>query len=435
MSQKNRSRLLGAGLAAFTVTLAVVCGLAWPMPLELGQRHLLTPFGDSHVWVFHWVSTQLGAGELPELTYEAGYPQLRRIRLIGWAPALASLPLQGLLGPLAAVNLAQLLSLPISALAAMALVRRWTGVEPLAAAALGVCYAMGPTLLSTFGMGEISNTQAWTLPLFLWCLDRAQADLRWAVGLFMVSFLTAFSSPYYGLALPLLVGGWVSLVLGAAGWRRLATGTGRLGRAVVRQGVLLATVAAGLWPAHGYYVPHESGGGGSIFQPARFHLSLDRLPYPYPSASPLELVLARAPLARSPYEPVHVSYLGLALVLVALVAVVAAIRGWRLGRHEEMGGTAVREETQRFPGPVGWPRGMNMGLFLVVLGTVLALGPYLTWGGHYVRLGESPVPLPVRLLEVLGYPTRWGGLYFRYSVVASLGLVVVIGAGLCRVGR
>jgi hypothetical protein len=39
-------------------------------------------------------------------------------------------------------------------------------------------------------------------------------------------------------------------------------------------------------------------------------------------------------------------------------------------------------------------------------------------------------PGPARLLELLHYPTRKGGMYFRYAVLSTLGLTLVVASGL-----
>ncbi|MCB9780052.1 MAG: hypothetical protein H6742_15915 [Alphaproteobacteria bacterium] len=64
-------------------------------------------------------------------------------------------------------------------------------------------------------------------------------------------------------------------------------------------------------------------------------------------------------------------------------------------------------------------------LWLVGLGAVMVLGPYLRWGDEVVLIGGQPVPLPFRalalahpFLERLTWPERWG-------VVMPLGLLLL----------
>ena len=381
-------------LVCFLACLGALVALSWPMPAHLGTWHLLTAFGDSHAWVFEWLRGELAAGRLPVETADAGYPQIRAVRLIGWAPAALFMALRLGMGALAAANLVQLLSLPVSALAAGALIRRWTEADPWVSGALGVAWALSPTLLSTYGLGEISNTQAWVLPGCLWLMDRAEADPRWLPALALGAFFGVFSSPYFGLALPLLAGG-----LAVA--RALRPAPGRSGRArFIHPGLMLAAVALGLAPSGLYYMAHDAGGGGALFRPAQQTALGPTLPFPPPVARPDALVWAREPAPRSPFEPMHASYLGLPLLLAA------GLSGRRPGK------------------------GRGAGVALFVGGALLSLGPWLAWGTDYVRAAGLVFPLPARLLELLGYPTRQGGLYFRYAVIAELWLVLLVAAGL-----
>ena len=375
-------------LAAFGAPLLALVALSWPLPLHLGSWHALTAFGDSHAWVLDLLGRHLARGEFPTQTAEAGYPVLRDLRFIGLAPLAAALPLRALFGTLAAANLVQLLSLPTSGLAAYGLLRRWTDVDAWSAAALGAAWALGPTLLSTYGLGEISNTQGWILPGFLLVLDRTVYNLRWIPALVAFCAVAVFSSPYFALALPLLVGAYALTLLRAKG--------------LARPVILVAAVALGLGPSQLYYGSHGSGDSQGVFRPAQQATAGVRLAFPPPVARPLSLVWDLEPVPRSPYEPMHQSYLGLALVLAAGAAAVA-------GRGQ---------------------RGRRAGLALALGGVALALGPYLAHGDDYVRVGGRLLALPVRLLEAVGYPTRKGGLYFRYAALAELGLVLVVAAGL-----
>jgi len=379
-------------LLAFGVALVAILALSWPMPLHPGTWHLLTSFGDSHAWTLEWLHRQLAEGRWPDRTSDAGFPTVREVRLIGWGPALLYLALRSVCAPLLASNLVQMVSLPLSAVAATTLIRRLTEVPALAAAALGASWALGPTLISTYGIGEISNTQAWVVPSFLWVLDRADRDLRWLPGLGLFTLLAVFSSPYFGLALPLLVGGWAL----QRAWRGQGPMLARLARPVA----LVAVVGLGMAPSGLYYLRSSQGGGEALFRPAQAASGIsERLPFPPPVARPDALLWAREPVPRSPYEPMHASYLGLPLVVAALA----------LGRRG---------------------RGYAAGAALATGGVLLALGPWLAWGSDYVRAGGMIFPLPAHLLELLHYPTRKGGMYFRYAVLATLGLTLVVAAGL-----
>jgi len=386
-------------LAAALAPLLVVVGLSWPLVLHLGSWHMVTAWGDSHVWVMDWAARHLlqDPGALLGKTAEAGYPVPRDLRAVGGAALLLYLPLRLVLSPLAAGTLVHLLVFPVTALFTYAALGRLSRAGPWTRAALAAAFALGPTVLSTLGMGEISNTQAWVLPAFLLAADaccpldtgRPLRPLR-AGQVALVGLLGGLSSPYYTLALPLLAGGWAL----AAVLRR---------RAWLAGGLVVVALGLGMLPVGAYYGGGAAGGTDSLVNPAPRALQGSpvgpALPSPPPVATPDALLWARPKATLSPYEAVHVSYLGLPLLLAGLLA----------GRREA---------------------GRNLGAALLLTGLLLSLGPWLALGGRYLDLGGRPLALPVRLLEAVGYPTRQGGLYFRYAVVAELGLVVLVAAGL-----
>ena len=372
-------------LLAIGVPLVVCSALWWPVPAHLDTWHVHTAFADSHVWVFDRLAR--GAGEtLPLADCMAGFPTEQTMRAIGWVPGLVAILLRPFLGALGAANAVQLLSLPASALAAALLVRRSTGADPVVAALLGAAYGLSPTLLGTFATGEISNTQAWLLPAALLAIEAARNGSAPALAaVFAVGLVSPFTSPYYALALPFLAGFSLLPSLWSAAHRLRAVG-------------ILAVLAVSLLPAWPYYGGDAAGGRASLFRPARAQAVVPmELPHPAPVAQPETLLWHTAPAPGSDVETLHVTALGVALLLLALPAL------WRARRAS------------------GW----SLGVGLLCGGILAALGPVLYAGGQLRGVGTTAMPLPVALLEAVGWPTKQGGLYFRYAVVAELGLVVL----------
>ena len=367
------------------IPLAVCCALWWPIPIHLDTWHVHTAFADSHVWVFDRLARGL-TGELSLADCMAGFPTEQTMRAIGWAPGLVAMLLRPLLGALGAANAVQLLSLPASALAATLLVRRTTEVDPVVAALLGAAYGLCPTLLGTFATGEISNTQAWILPALLLALHAVRHGSWPALGAVLaVGLISPFTSPYYALALPFVGGAYLLGGLWSAPERS-------------RSLAALAVLAVSLLPAWPYYGGDAAGGRASLFRPARAQSMVPvDLPHPAPVAQPETLLWHTAPAPGSDVETLHVTALGVALLLLALPAI------WRARRT------------------TGWA----LGLGLLVGGVLAALGPVLYAGGQLRGLGSTALPLPVTVLEALGWPTKQGGLYFRYAVIAELGLVLL----------
>ena len=359
---------------AFLVVLAIVVAATWPLAVRVGAWHHPSAFGASHAWFGLHLHEVLSAHASLSPTTALGFPVEREGRFIGWLPALLAQPLVPLVGALTAHQLLEVLALPASAAAAALLIGRWTRASPAVVVGAAVLYACSPYLLATLAMGETPKLQAWCLPLFLWCFDRAHLERRGWAALALVVLATSFTSPYYGLALPLL-----------------AVGLGlRAPRAAL--GALVCTALA-LIPAWLYYRGIPDVLQDALFQPAMRGRGGPELPEPAPVATFSSLLLARSP-DRSAFEALHVSYLGLPALVVAVVA------------------------TRR-------ARGLGVGIALVVGGVLLAMGPWLAVGGQL-----TSVPLPAWGLEALGYPYAWGGLYFRLVLLAALGLSIWLAAGL-----
>ncbi|MCB9764831.1 MAG: hypothetical protein H6739_33960 [Alphaproteobacteria bacterium] len=382
-------------LTVLALGAAVVAALTWPLPLHLGAWHLQDAFSASHAWVADHVF-QATFGDRPlDPTAAAGYPVQRHGPFIGLAPILASWALRPVAGPLAAFQVIHLASLPLSALALWPLLRRWTDADRWTCAAACLTFGLCPYLLSTLSIGETPKLQAWLLPLFLWATARwLDGEARGAAWLVALTLVTGFTSPYYGLALPLVIVAHCGLV-GAARWR-----AGWPQRLRAAGGVAL--VAAALLPVYLYLSgpprPVEEG----LMRPAAAGQVGMALPLPHPVATPRDLLLGNALPARSPYEIVHMAYLGLPLLL-GVVALLALRRGGR---------------------------GLGPGIALLLGGVLLAMGPNLALGEQF-----TAAPLPATVLGWIGYPFLRGGMWFRLVVLASLGLSVLLAVAASRLPR
>jgi hypothetical protein len=368
-------------LLAFALPLAAVCALTWPLPLQLGESWCPSLFGASHAWTGEHLWLALTRGDPLHVTASAGYPWQRSARFIGWLPLLAALPLRALLGPIAAFNITLLLALPLSSLAAWPLLRRWGGAGPWVTAAGCVAFALCPFALGTLTSGELPKLCIGLVPLTLYALDRARSQERgagWLLATSALAAVTVFTSPTFGLFLPLVA---VGLLLWDAWkhkrWRRpLACG---------------AAVAAGLLPALLYYRELEGHVWRSLHMPAQSFGLQAVLPDPHPSASLVDLLIGLPGEVTGPWSMRHVAYLGsVTVVLLALLA-------WRNGRRP----------------------GRGVALALLLAGGLLALGPQL-----YPVDAMSPVPLPATLLSWLRYPLARSGMFYRLALLGSLGLAL-----------
>jgi hypothetical protein len=368
-------------LAAFALPLACACALCWPLPLSPDSAWFPSLFGASHAWTGEHLWQALTQGEPLHSTLRAGYPWERTARFIGWLPMLGTLPLRTILGPLACFHLGLLLALPLSSLAAWPLLRRWSGAGPWAVAAGCVAFALCPFALGTFGAGELPKLCIGLIPLFLYALDRAlEPGWRWPIAAAVLATATGFTSPYFGLTLPLLCLG----LLGWDVWRQR-----RLWRPL---GCGLA-VAVALLPVAAYYKDVQGPTWRSLHMPAQSPGVQDLLPTPHPSASLLDLLLGIPPELQHSWDTRHVAYLGSALALAL------AVLAWRQRGEQRAGQWAA------------W--------VLLATGALLALGPYL-----YLESQRTLLPLPAVLLALVRYPLVSGGMYYRLAVVGSLGLAL-----------
>ena len=111
-------------------------------------------------------------------------------------------------------------------------------------------------------------------------------------------------------------------------------------------------------------------------------------------------------------DDLHFAYPGHAPVLTG-----ASLRlglGW--GDLCVMGGTIQQSHTHGVP-------------------KVAQAGPRLVVDGIYMNVSGKPYYLPMEILNRLHYPLSKGGQYYRAIPIASLGLAVMLAAGLSRFRR
>jgi hypothetical protein len=368
-------------LVAFAIPLVVTCALCWPLPIRPGSHWCPTLFGASHAWTLEHLWQALTQGEPLHHTLRAGYPWERSARFIGWLPMLAALPLRAVLGPIVAFQLALLLALPLSSLAAWPLLRRWGGAGPWVTAAGCVSFALCPFALGTLSSGELPKLCVGLVPLFLFALDRARCQERglgWTLAAAALATVTAFTSPSFGLFLPLMALG----LLGWDAWHH---------RRLLRPLGCGAAVAAALLPALLYYRGLEGHVWRSLHMPAQSFGLQAQLPSPHPSASLLDLLIGLPAEVSGPWSMRHVAYLGSATI--ALLALLA----WRNGRRP----------------------GRSAAIALLIAGGLLALGPQL-----YPVENLSRIPMPAVLLSWLRYPLARSGMFYRLALLGSLGLAL-----------
>jgi hypothetical protein len=370
----------------FAISIAFSFALMWPLPLGLDTHFTPTAYGLTHVWAADHILQSLFSGTDPHSISTLGYPWIRQAQFIGWGPTIASWPLRVFMGPLGAFQLIAMLSLPVSAFAAGKFIQSRSRCESMIAAPAGLLFAFSPYALATLQTGEVPKLQLWLIPLFGLTLLAAQhIKSKKTLYFAAVCLITSFTSPYYGLAFPLLTG-VAALVY--------------LRRHQVKTAVALVFgCAAGLLPALFYYGNAPSG-SASFYRPALSAPAADSLlPTPHPVASVSDLVFGTRSVSTSPWDTVHESALGLTLLLAC------GLFFW-----------SSRQEKRQ---------GRFLGGFLFCFGILLAVGPKLAFAEH-----KSNIPMPAKLLEIIHYPLETGGMYYRMVPFAMLGLALILASSL-----
>lgn len=375
--------------------LAVACAATWPLITCLGTRLAGAPDTDvfSHVWM-HWISREalLESGMLPfriqtDLLYWPVGGKLHSSDPLG---GLVSVPLQALFGVVASYNLLVLAHLTFAATAMFALARRVTGSTP-AAFVGGLAFGFSPFLLAEACNGSPELLTAGWLPLLVLALSRV-ASTRGFAGVLPAAAILCVASLftwYYGVCACLLLAAHCLFPLQLHGDPPLPL-TARLRK----HAAVLAVFAVGVAPFLALYLDSLSGSsalvyGGSMHKQHALQL-------PQLSADIGALLVPAA--SRTEVLDFHLtSYLGMALVALALVGVL---------RHRE---------------------GRRFWLLAGGASLALSLGPVLVFRGQHVTVAGHPLWMPLALLSEIVPPL--GNLHFpRRLLVGALTATAALGA-------
>ncbi len=377
--------------------------LTWPVALDPAGALVGHPGDDvwNHVWGYQYVADALARGELPLRTELLSWPNGGALWFIDTAQAAILAPVTWTLGAAVAYNLAMILGLAGSALAAGLLARQVTGSAGAALLA-GVVYGASPHLLGQAWNGISETVAAWGLPLALLAtlalLERPGP--RAAVGLGLAGAAAALVSWYGGLFAALGAGALV-LTRGL----RDPRGLGRLlPWLALAGGVALALCAPALLA---FRATLEAGDALVTRDPDFVRASLmhhnltDALAYVRPG--------------KTPSPDLHALF-GEDLIIVVYVGLVA------------LGAAAVGVARARRGEAAPW-------LTLLGLSFVLSLGPYLYVGGGWPTVDGRKIPLPflplfdaLPLLGRVSHP-------FRFATCVSLAVGVLGALGVARATR
>jgi hypothetical protein len=199
------SRAIKFGAWSFLSFVGLALVQTWPLPLHLSTHLTGLPGGDAGVyvwntWVFRHQLVELGRWPFSTETVLPldGDTNLSLHNYTVFADLL-SLPLQPLIGVVAAFNVVYIINVALSGFGAFLLARRVTGRTTEAWIA-GMIFACSPFLVAR-GASHFSLAAAAPLPFFLFFLDRAWRGMRMrdALAAGVTLAWAAFSDPYYAI--------------------------------------------------------------------------------------------------------------------------------------------------------------------------------------------------------------------------------------------
>ncbi|MCB9797500.1 MAG: hypothetical protein H6741_32825 [Alphaproteobacteria bacterium] len=379
-------------LLPVVVYVALALALTWPLATELSRYVVGAPRSDAwnSLWSLWFVHDALVGGRFPVETTLLNHPHGGRLVVADPLNALLGYPLVAGFGLVAGYNLLVIAHSAFSGLAAHALGRALGGRGWLA----GVAYQASPLLISHLHNGSSEAIAAGWLPLAGLAVLRLAREPSWGrAGLAGLALaVCAISGWYAGVAAWCLFFA-IALFHGRA-WRELAA-------AAALALALTLPVADAVRS-----VAQDPNGLVNIKNEA----DLARLRRTIGPADPRVYVTPgdfRSPdfahLEGAPADYVHTTYLGWALLLLALIGT-ARSRG--------------RAEVWPF-----WIAGVG--------GAALSLGPVLVMDGFPVAFMGRAVPLPYMLLERLpGFNAL--SLLYRIAGVTALAVAVIADATLPR---
>lgn len=310
----------------------------------------------NHIWGYWFVADALGSGRLPWHTDLLGAPQGGTLFFVDLPGALATAPITVLLGAGVSWNVMAIARVASAGVFAHLLSARLNGPGVHNAVA-GVAYATTPFLWCELGNGISEVVATGWIPALLWLGERARAGGRKEAVIFGVAGgLSVWANFYYAATAALLVGiGWAWMRMNLRGFVLAALLGGAVG------GPALLAIRASV-EAPDALVRRSA----ELNRQLAAHNAVDPRVYGMPGD------FQSVDLAGTYGEPFrHTGYLRWSVILLAAFGL------RRLGR-----------EGRRWAALAG-------------VSLALGLGPYLWWGGDFVRVGGAILSLPFAWMQKL----------------------------------
>lgn len=247
-----------AGVAAFL--LLVVAWIFLPFWPDLGSQVLGAPETDTirGMWSMDHVSRSLWWPDSPIRSFELAFPTGVWAVMLPFASSLLLAPLQLLLGPKLAWNLALIAMIWATGFATAWLCRIVSG-SWVAATLAGAAVASQPMLLHAMGDGTPEHVAFWSVPVVLGLTAAAlqRRSWRWALLAGTAAMIVALDSPYqavYSGVIGLIAMPWLALRLRRDQLRALGTTVLALAGATLLAGLIV-------WSVYRNF-PQITGGSG-----------------------------------------------------------------------------------------------------------------------------------------------------------------------------
>lgn len=388
-------------LAAAAAALLLALGLTWPVAVRVTTQVVGHPGNDgwNHIWGYWWVAESLLGGDWPDQTGLLSWPTGGTLWFIDTVQVLLSLPVQLLLGPVAAYNVVMIVGLAFAGFSAWLLARELTRDAAASVIAM-VAFGASPHLLGQAYNGISETVCAGWLPFTLWALLRVFDRPSWGRALLLGTSagLCMLTSWYYGLFAGL--GGFILLTTRGAGRPYLVNwgaALPKLGLAVVWAGALVAPGFLAFQASLGAEDAIVSRDPEFVWNSLLYHNITDLAAFFAPTQTPSpDLYTLHGE------ELIIVIYLGWITLGLATLAV-AATR-----RHRQF----------------------MAFTWLGLLFFLFSLGPYLNVAGTYLEVFGRRVPLPFLVLfeafpvfDRISHPFRFVvGVSLAVSMLAAHGL-------------
>jgi hypothetical protein len=390
------------------VTFCFAILATWPVAIDPLGGLVGHPGNDvwNHVWGYWWVKTQVEQGYFPLITDLLHFPGESRLFFIDTFGALWTLPIQLLLGPVAAYNAAIFVGFWLAGFATWLLCRHvcnerfGKGDLPAFIGAAGMTFS--PHLMAQAYNGISETITAGTLALATLATIRLVERPGWGTGVLaaLAGALCMLSNNYYGL-FAVLGAGVLLLAAGVTRWERVNW------RGLPLPTVL-AAVLAGLLVAPALWLLATSLEGPNaivnrdpefVWKQLITHNVTDVVSVFRPGK-----VYSPDLKALHGEDLLIVTYVGWGMLLLA---------GWGLW--------SLRRWRDRLP----W-------ILWLTLFSLMMLGPYLNVGGEYVTIDDRRIPLPF-LVFFESFPIFARISHpFRFVVPVQIGLAVLATLGARR---